>query len=190
MNRNGQWSSSLCWIWWLPQFQQTVGKKYLRWSCKNIEKDGETDSNHVQGFDCSWAFKRRKYTFQQRIIELVNWKKYLLILSWILTKLRFCTLPLEIRHWSLKEQYRYLLRLNGKAKQITGTFTVLASRKWLPMQLIYAAKAERSHLQGIKLGSEFDVINSENYCCKEILSAPYWCYYSVCETAAWGTRII
>ena len=190
MNRNGQWSSSLCWIWWLPQFQQTVGKKYLRWSCKNIEKDGETDSNHVQGFDCSWDFTRRKYTFYKRIIELVNWKKYLLILSWILTKLRFCTLPLEIRHWSLKEQYRYLLRLNGKAKQITGTFTVLASRKWLPMQLIYPAKAERSHLQGIKLGSEFDVINSENYCSKEILSAPYWCYYSVCETAAWGTRII
>lgn len=41
------------------------------------------------------------------------------------------------------------VEVKWKSKQITETFTDLASGKCLPMQLIYGAKTERSHKQGI-----------------------------------------
>ena len=58
----------------------------------------------------------------------------------------------------------------GKSKQITGTFTISASGKFLPMQLIYAGKTKRCHLQGIKFPSEFDITHLENHWSNEILA--------------------
>ena len=58
----------------------------------------------------------------------------------------------------------------GKSKQITGTLTISASGRFLPMQLIYGGKTERCHPQGIKFLSEFDVTHSENHWSNEILA--------------------
>ena len=50
------------------------------------------------------------------------------------------------------------------------TFTISASGKFLPMQLIYAGKTERYHPHGIKFPSEFDFTHSGNYWSNEILA--------------------
>ena len=51
----------------------------------------------------------------------------------------------------------------GKGKQITGTFAVSATGRFLPMQLIYAGKTKRCHPQDIEFPSDFDVTRSLNH---------------------------
>ena len=65
------------------------------------------------------------------------------------------------------------VREKGKSKQITGTFTISASGKFLPMHLIDAGKTERSHPEGIKSPSEIDVTHSENHWSNEILACQH-----------------
>ena len=48
----------------------------------------------------------------------------------------------------------------GKGKQITGTFSITASGKVLPMQLIYAGKTQRCHPKGIPFPDGFDLTHS------------------------------
>ena len=63
----------------------------------------------------------------------------------------------------------------GKGKQITGTFTVSATGRFLPMQLIYAGKTNRCHPQGIKFLPGFDVTNSHNHWSNEELAIQHIC---------------
>ena len=170
-----------------------MGVKYFGWSCKNKEKDGETDSNHVQGFDCSWTYEGRKIHLPEenngisKLTQNTHW-----------SCLEFWPNSTFV-HYRWKEDMfegatsiPVELKWKRKSKQITETFTDLASGKYLPMQLIYGAKTERSHKQGITFWSEIDVTHSENLWSNEIvaLSAPYWSHYPICEKTAWGTRTI
>ena len=50
----------------------------------------------------------------------------------------------------------------GKGKKITGTFTISASGRFLPMQLIYAGKTDRCHPQDIEFPHGFQVSHSPN----------------------------
>ena len=54
--------------------------------------------------------REEKYTFQKNINKLVTWQN----------TLHFCSIPLKMRHWSLKTETWLRLRLNGKAKKLRG----------------------------------------------------------------------
>ena len=104
-----------------------------------------------------------KYTFQKRIIELVNWHKIPtdLVLNLDQTPLSYITVGNKTSEFEGATSVP--VKGKWKNKQVAGTFTVLASGKFLPIQLICAAKTERSYLQGIKFRSELDVTHSENH---------------------------
>ena len=51
----------------------------------------------------------------------------------------------------------------GKKQQITGTFTVTKSGKFLPMQLIYKGKTQRCLPKGINFPDGFDVTCTKNH---------------------------
>ena len=51
----------------------------------------------------------------------------------------------------------------GKKQQITGTFTITTSGIFLPMQLIYKGKTNRSLPRGIHFPDDFDLTYTENH---------------------------
>ena len=53
-----------------------------------------------------------------------------------------------------------LVKVERKSKQITETFIVSVSGKFLSLQLIYAGKTKCNHPQRIKFPAEFDVNHS------------------------------
>ena len=114
--------------------------------------------------------RKEKYTFQKKINELVKWHNIPLnlVLNFDQTPLSY----ISVGNTALEFEGATLVPVKGKgkSKQITGTFTISASGKFLPMQLIYAGKTERFHPQGIKFPSEFDVTHSENHWSNEILA--------------------
>ena len=114
--------------------------------------------------------REKKYTFQKKINDLVKWQNILpdLVLNFDQNPLSYIT----VGNTTLKFESATSVPVKGKgkSKQITGTFTLSASEKFLPMQLIYAGKTERCHPQGIKFSSDFDVTHSENHWSNEILT--------------------
>ena len=48
----------------------------------------------------------------------------------------------------------------GKQKQITGAFAVRADGDFVPMQLLYARKTDRCHLNGINFPEVFYVTHT------------------------------
>ena len=57
-----------------------------------------------------------------------------------------------------------------KGKQITGTFSITATGKFLCMQLIYPGKTQRCHPKGIPFPDGFDVTHSKNHWSTETLA--------------------
>ena len=114
--------------------------------------------------------RKEKYTFQQKINQLVKWHNITpdLVLNFDQTPLSY----IIVGNTTLKLEGATSVQVKGKgkSKQITGTLTISASGRFLPMQLIYGGKTERCHPQGIKFLSEFDVTHSENHWSNEILA--------------------
>lgn len=57
----------------------------------------------------------------------------------------------------------------GKEKQVTGTFTVTATGRFLPIQLLYAGKTTRCYSQRIVFHMDF-VTQSDNHWSNEELT--------------------
>ena len=62
------------------------------------------------------------------------------------------------------------VKVKGEGKQITGTFAVSATGRFLLMQLIYVDKTKRCHPQSIEVPSGFDVTHSLNHWSNEELA--------------------
>ena len=114
--------------------------------------------------------REEKYTFQKKISDLVKWHNIHpdLVSNFDQTPLSY----IIVGNTTLEFEGATSVPVKGKGKrkQITGTFTISASGKLLPLQLIYAGKTERRHSQGIKLPSEFDVTHSEDHWSNKILA--------------------
>ena len=110
--------------------------------------------------------REEKYTFQKKMNEFIKWHNIPpdLILNFDQTTLSY----ISVGNTTL--EFEGARSVPIKSKQITGTFTISASGKFLPMQLIYAGKTERCYTQGIKFPSEFHITHSENHWRNEILA--------------------
>ena len=104
--------------------------------------------------------KEEQLTFQRKIQALIKWHDITkdLVLNFDQTSLSYIT----VENNTLEFEGRKSVPVKGKrkGKQITGTFSVSTTGRFLPMQLICAGKTKRRHPQGIKFPSGFDVTHS------------------------------
>ena len=59
------------------------------------------------------------------------------------------------------------MKVKGDKRMITATFTSTLSGEFLPFQILYTGKAERSHPHYAGFSSEFDVWHSSNHCANQ-----------------------
>ena len=94
--------------------------------------------------------KEEQLTFQRKIQALIKWhdipKNFLL--NFDQTHLSYITVGNN--NLEFEGTKSVPVKRKGKRKPITGTFTVSATDRFLPMQLIYDGKTERCHPQGIE----------------------------------------
>ena len=104
--------------------------------------------------------KEEQLTFQRKIQALIKWHDIIkdLVLNFDQTSFSYITVENNILEFEGRKSVP--VKGKGKRKQITGTFSVSATGRSLPMQLICAGKTKRRHPQGIKFPSGFDVTHS------------------------------
>ena len=114
--------------------------------------------------------KEERLTFQRKIQALIKWhdipKEF--VLNFDQTPLSYITVGSNTLEFEGAKSVP--VKDKGKGKQITGTFAVSATGRFLPMQLIYAGKTKRYHPQGIEFLSGFDVTHSLNHRSNEELA--------------------
>ena len=105
--------------------------------------------------------EEEKFTFQRKIQEFVTWHKISkeLIINFNQTPLSYITLGNTTLEFSGAQSVP--VKGKGKGKQITGTFSITAAGKFLPMELIYTEKTQRCHPKGIPFPNGFDVTHSK-----------------------------
>ena len=114
--------------------------------------------------------KEEKFIFQRKIQKLVTCYKIQkeLIINSDQTPLFYVIVSNATLEFSGEQSVPVKGKINRK--QITGTFSITAAGKFLPVQLIYAGNAQRCHPKGISFPDGFDVIHSKNHCSNEILA--------------------
>ena len=114
--------------------------------------------------------KEEQLTFQRKIPALIKWHDISedLVLNFDQTSLSYITVGNNTPEFGGAKSVP--VKGKGKGKQITGTFAVSATGRFLPMQLIYAGKTKRYHPQGIEFLSGFDVTHSLNHRSNEELA--------------------
>ena len=119
--------------------------------------------------------KEEQLTFQWKIQALIKWYEILkeLVLNFDQTPLSCITVGNNTLEFEGAKSVP--VKGKGKGKQITGTFTVSATGRFLPMQLIYAGKTNRFHPQGIEFPTGFDVTHSHNQWSNEELAIQHIC---------------
>ena len=119
--------------------------------------------------------KEEQLTFQRKIQALIKWYDIPkeLVLNFDQTPLSYITVGNNTLEFEGAKSVP--VKGKGKGKQITGTFTVSATGRFLPMQLIDAGKTNRCHPQGIELPPGFDVIHSHNHWSNEELAIQHIC---------------
>ena len=113
---------------------------------------------------------KEQLTFQQKIQALIKWRdiaKYL-VLNFNQTPFSYITVGSNILEYEGAKSVP--VKGKGKGKQITGTFAVSSTGRLLPIHLIYAGQIKRSHPQGIKFSSGFDVTHLLNQWSNEELA--------------------
>ena len=119
--------------------------------------------------------KEEQLTFQRKIQALIKWYDIPkeLVLNFNQTPLSYITVGNNTLEFEGAKSVP--VKGKGKGKQITGTFAVSATGRFLPMQLIYAGKTNRCHPQGIEFPPGFDVTHSHNHWSNEELVIQHIC---------------
>ena len=114
--------------------------------------------------------KEEQLTFQGKILALIKWHGLPkdLVLNFDQTPLSHIIVGYNTLDFEGTKSVP--LKGKGKGKQITGTFTVSASGRFLPIQLIYAGKTDCCHPQGIEFPHGFQVSHSPNHWSNEGLA--------------------
>ena len=114
--------------------------------------------------------KEEQLTFQRKILALIKWHDIPkeLVLNFDQTPLSYITVGNSTLEFEGATSVP--VKGKGKGKQITGTFTVSATGRFLPMQLIYAGKTDRCHPIGIEFPRGFHITHSPNHWSNEELA--------------------
>ena len=114
--------------------------------------------------------KEEQLTFQRKILALIKWHDIPkeLVLNFDQTPLSYITVGNSTLDFEGAKSVP--VKGKGKGKQITGTFTVSADGRFLPMQLIYAGKTDRCHPKGIEFPHGFHITHSPNHWSNEELA--------------------
>ena len=114
--------------------------------------------------------KEEQLTFRRKIQALIKWYDIPkeLVLNFNQTSLSYITAGNNTLEFEGAKSVP--VKGKGKGKQITGTFTVSSTGRFLPMQLIYAGKTNCCHPQGIEFPPGFDVTHSHNHWSNEELA--------------------
>ena len=123
----------------------------------------------------SRLLKERQLTFQRKIQGLIKWydTPKELVLNFDQTPLSYITVGNNTLEFEGAKSVP--VKGKGKGKQITGTFTVSATGRFLPVQLIYPGKTNRCHPQGIEFPPGFDVTHPHNHWSNEGLVIQHVC---------------
>ena len=107
--------------------------------------------------------KEEQLTFQRKIKALIKWHDITkdLVLNFDQTSFSYITVGNNTLEFVGAKSVP--VKGKGKGKQITETFAVSATGRFLPMQLIYTGKTKRCHPQGIEFPFGFDDTHSLNY---------------------------
>ena len=143
----------------IDQWARNIFNKIMRTEMKMVRRIATTSKVPV----APGLLKEEKFTFQRKIQEFVAWHKIPkeLILNFDQTPLSYITVGNTTLEFSGAQSVP--VRGKGKGKQITGTFSITAAVKFLPMQLIYAAKTQHCYPKGIPFPDGFDMSHSKNH---------------------------
>ena len=119
--------------------------------------------------------KEEQLTFQRKTQALIKWYDIPkeLVLNFDQTPLSYITVGNNTLEF--EDAKSVPVKGKGKGKQITGTFTVSATGRFLPIQLIYAGKTNRCQPQSIEFPPGFDVTHSHNHWSNEELAIQHIC---------------
>ena len=127
------------------------------------KENGQADCYDIENSSSPRTTKRRAVDLSVEIQALIKWYDIPkeLVPNFDQTPLSYITVGNNTLEFEGTKSVP--VKGKGKGKQITGTFTVSATGRFLRMQLIYAGKTNRCHPQGIEFPPGFDVTHSHNH---------------------------
>ena len=148
-----------CHLAFSDQWARNILNEIIRTEKKMVRKINTTSKVPV----APGLFKEEKFTFQRKIQELVTWHEIPkeLIINYDQTPLSYITVCNTTLVFSGTQSVP--VKGKEKAKQITGTFSIIAAGMFLHMQLIYAGTTQRCHPKEIQFPDGFDVTHSKNH---------------------------
>ena len=134
------------------------------WGRNVLYRMDQEDKKMLRKNTCRpWSIKRSQLHFQQQIKLMQEWHQIPddLIINLEQTSLSDVCSPNHTLHF--KGGKSVPLVGKEKSKQITGTFSCVKSRIFLPMQLIYQGKTYCCHPTGIEFPEGFNIIHTKNH---------------------------
>ena len=134
------------------------------------KENGEANGYDLENSSSPKTTEKEQLTFQRKIQALIKWYDIPKDLVLNFDQMSLSYIAVGNNTLEFEGVKSIPVKGKGKVKQVTGTFALSATGRFLPMQLIYTSKTKRCHSQGIEFSSGFDVTHSLNIWSNEELA--------------------